>query len=150
MRRLDFKPKLIMNIVTDLVPKMLDMNKYIETSKIRSQSIETINDAFCVLENKRRQVAHTKELWKKIPSLDKHIDELFVVAYKQVMDAVDLLQTKIDNDEEPLEEDGATFEEMQDEYLLLAIKILHYCSDAELFKESFNRILINNELVDPI
>eukprot|EP01083_Nonionella_stella_P253738 872845_1 len=38
---------------------------------------------------------------------------------------------------------------MQDEYLLLAVKILQYCP-TDQFKEAFNQILINNELVEHI
>ena len=43
MQALPFKPKLIINIVSDLAPKMLDISKYIEVKQLRSQNIETIN-----------------------------------------------------------------------------------------------------------
>eukprot|EP01084_Bolivina_argentea_P046144 84967_1 len=151
MKHLTFTPKLIGDIISNLVPGMLDINKYIEHTQLRSQSIEVINEAFAILETKRRQIAHTPELKAKLAPLDSIICELFSSSYKQVMDAAyNILQKKIDDlDETPLEEDGATFDDMQDEYLLLAVKILQYCP-TDQFKEAFNQILINNELVEHI
>lgn len=63
-------PTLIVDVVERVVPAILDMETSMESRTLRSEKIEVINEAFGVLEVKRRQIAHTPELAEKLPSID--------------------------------------------------------------------------------
>ena len=148
---LDFSPKLIVDVVNKLVPVMLNMEEMMEKPSLRRHKMEVINEAFGVLAGKRRQIAHTPELAKKLPSIDECIGNLFASSFKQIQECIDILQKRIDEEQEPLEDGSDTFEDIQDEFMLLAIAIMKYCPQSQ-FQEAFNKNndKITNELVDPI